>query len=160
MPAPRDKGGPAVARGAPNQRAREGVGGGRGGGRAKRVPPAHTARTALGTPARRLYCAGGNPFARPPTNPARRFYLYRGGHSLRSAPSVIDLTRPLLADRTFMAILNNEGALALNKGVVPATARGMLYGTLCSRCVLVVFPPVLTRNDHNDNDNDNDNNNS
>ena len=59
-----------------------------------------------------------------------------------------------------MAILNNEGALALNKGVVPATARGMLYGTLCSRCVLVVFPPVLTRNDHNDNDNDNDNNNS
>ena len=54
-----------------------------------------------------------------------------------------------------MTILNNEGALALNKGVVPATARGMLYGTLCSRCVLVVFPPVLTRNDHNDNDNNN-----
>ena len=32
--------------------------------------------------------------------------------------------------RTFMTILNEEGALALNKGVVPATARGMLYGGL------------------------------
>jgi solute carrier family 25 uncoupling protein 8/9 len=30
--------------------------------------------------------------------------------------------------RTFLAILDQEGVLALNKGVVPATARGMLYG--------------------------------
>lgn len=32
--------------------------------------------------------------------------------------------------RTFLTILNSEGVLALNKGVVPATARGMLYGGL------------------------------
>lgn len=32
--------------------------------------------------------------------------------------------------RTFLTILNTEGALALNKGVVPATVRGMLYGGL------------------------------